>query len=231
MLVHSQHTQMTLKCLYPTPGSVSGKALYSLIQVFLVLPWYHDSITCPNSKRQRDCVRSEDQCVCSAKTSSVRVLATSAKWLAKFTWAPPPSPSGNPRSPCVRVGIVRWIIWLLEHSKRRQMPASGLFIGTLVDLHLVRQAYNLFRQAQNSIQKNKIIFILLTQRFLLAQHLSLPLTQYWPRRGSSLWHWEQDKAAVSRENSKCPWYRTIRPLTTGHQTTLVSPVSLHWWPF
>lgn len=54
MLVHSQSMQMTAKSLYPAPGSVSGIALNSLIQVFIVLHRYHDSITCSNPKRQQD---------------------------------------------------------------------------------------------------------------------------------------------------------------------------------
>lgn len=31
-------------------------------------------------------------------------------------------------------------------------------------------------------------------------------------------------------NSKCPGYRVTHLLTTGHHPTLVSPLSLHWWP-
>lgn len=165
MLAHSPHMQMTLKSLYPTPGSVSGKALNSLIQVFIVLPWYHDSIACSNSQRQQDCVCSEDQCVCSedqcvrsVRTSSVRVPATSAKWLAKFTWAPPVRKPEKSMCESGHRPVDHLTPWAFEEETDACVRVVYWNLG---GSHLVCQACKSVWPSTELSLRNKIIFILL----------------------------------------------------------------------
>lgn len=53
-----------------------------------LISWFH-YVFQPQKTLRLCLVWAEDQYVCSVRTSSARVQATSAKWLAKFTWGPP----------------------------------------------------------------------------------------------------------------------------------------------
>lgn len=101
MLVHSLNMQMTPKSLYPAPGSVSGIALNSLIQVFFVIHRYHDSITCSNPKNGWDFVLSELRTSTSApqgRQAPECRLQVQSDWLNLPGSSTPHPQSRNPRS-------------------------------------------------------------------------------------------------------------------------------------
>ncbi len=83
------HMQMIYKSLYPAPCGVSGILLNSLICLFIILCWYHDSIMCLSPAAGLSSVR---MCMYEKVwsglelTSSLRVkrLTAGCEWTASY---------------------------------------------------------------------------------------------------------------------------------------------------